>query len=148
HEPYLVGFTPAKEIKGNLTNTLMLRHAVHFSLPSVFCCFQAIVALQILEALLRGVLVLLILFGCCASLHCSPASFAELHVCESNSIIQVQLCCKVPFSVIGVLTSNIVGMQRKKSLIGSHSRGARIEQNHEMVVHIPHRITLESEFVG
>lgn len=66
----------------------------------------------------------------------------------SDGIVEVELRGKVPFSVVGVFTTDIVGVEGEKSLVGRHSRRSRIELDHEKVVDISGRVLLETEFVG
>jgi len=53
---------------------------------------------------------------------------------------------KVPATVVGVVTTDVVGVERQKSLVGRHTRSTRIEQGHEVVEHVSHAVTLETEF--
>lgn len=54
---------------------------------------------------------------------------------------------KVPTAVISILTANVVGVERKQSLVGSHTRGSRVELHHEVIVHVTHAVPLETKLV-
>ena len=127
----------------------MLRHAVHARLPAVFSCLQTVVTLVSVKSflLVAWVLAGLLLSGL-AGLAGPAASFSKVHVGKANSIIQVQMGGKVPPAVVGIFSTNVIGMEGQKSLVWRHAGGTRIEQSHEMIVHVAHAVTLEAELSG
>jgi len=112
-ETDLVSFAPDEQIQGNLTRPIVLGHPIHTRLPPILGGFQAVVAFQCLESLFLILGVLLSgLLGSLASLSGLAIGLAELHVGEANRIIQVQMGGEVPTAVVGIMTANIVGVQR------------------------------------
>ena len=92
HESYLIGLTPAEEVQGNLTNAIMLRHAVHASLPSVFCRFQTFVTFQCLQCMFFIARIFCSpLLGSFARFPCTSIRFTELHVRKTDSIVEVEV---------------------------------------------------------
>lgn len=65
----------------------------------------------------------------------------------ADGVVEVELGGEIPFAVVGVLTSDIVGVEGDESLGWRHTRRAGVELDHEMIVHVPHRVPLETEFV-
>lgn len=143
HESDLVGLTPAEEEKSQLADTIVLGHLVHAGLPAVFSSLQAVVALHALQSLLL-VLRVGLLRGL-AGLASPPVGLSELHVGKSNRVIEIKMSSKVPAAVVGVLTSDVVGMEREKSLVGRHAGSTGVEQGHQVVEHVAHAVTLETE---
>ena len=112
HETNLVGLSPAKQVESNLSDPIVLRHPIHARFPAVLCRFQAVVAFQALQGLSLVLRVLVsLLLGCPTSLSSSSVRFSKLHVGETNGIIKIKVSCKIPASVIGIVTSNVIGVQ-------------------------------------
>ena len=66
----------------------------------------------------------------------------------ADSVVEVELGGKVPLAVVGVFATDVVGVQGQQGLLWAHTTSSRVEQNHEVIKHIAHVITLETEFVG
>ena len=83
HETNLVGFTPAKEIQSDLSNSIMLRHLVHTGLPAILGGLETVITLKILESFgfTRFGVLLLLLVGLLL------ASALAQAVCESDCIV-------------------------------------------------------------
>jgi hypothetical protein len=138
HESDLGSLTPTEQVKGDLSKSVILRHVVHGRPPSSGC---GIVRLLLGSGSL-GLDVLLSSPG-------DRADSSETGVVHgSDSIVKIELGGKVPFSVVGVFTSNVVCVEGEKSLVGRHSRCSRVELDHEKVVDISGRVLLETEFIG
>lgn len=147
HKSDLIGFTPAKEEESDLSDALVLGHSVHASLPSVLGSFETVVTLEFFESLFHVLGILI--FRC--GLSCFPRSavrLPELHVRKADGVIKVEVSSKVPFSVVGVIPSDVVGMEGQKGLVGSHTGCTGIQKRHEMVVHVSHAISLETKLGG
>jgi hypothetical protein len=133
-ESDLGGLTPAEQEEGNLAETIVLAHVVHSLSPppqgaiETFLCPGLLAPLAFtaggLEALKAGVLDL------------------------TDGIIKIELSSKIPFTIVCVLTADVVSVQGQERLVGRHSRSARVEKLHEEVEHITHRIALKPEFLS
>ena len=145
-EPNLISLTPAEQVESNLANSVVLRHAVHARFPAILGGFQAVVALESAQSFLLIVRVLTSLsFGSFASFTSPAVSFAEFHVGKTNRIVEIEMSCEVPPSVVGILSTNVVRVQRQKSLVRGHTRSTRIQQCHQMVELVSHTVSLETE---
>ena len=141
HEADLVGLAPDQKIKGELSHTVMLRHPVHTSLPTEFSRLQRVVTLQLLKdfGFVLGLVTLGLLLGAL------QAALLALEVGETDGIIQIQMGSEIPLAVVCVVATNVIGMERKKGLVGGHAGSAGVEKRHEMVVHVAHAVTLETK---
>jgi hypothetical protein len=73
---------------------------------------------------------------------------AKLHVGETNGIVEIEVSGKVPLAVVGIFATNVIGVKRKERLIRGHARCTRIKQNHQVIEHVAHAVTLETELGG
>jgi hypothetical protein len=100
HESDLSSFTPTKQVEGDLTKSVILRHVVHGGPPSTGGG---------IERLLLGSRSF-----CLDILLSSPgdrSDTSETRVVDgSDGVVEIELSGKVPFSVVGVFTSNVVGV--------------------------------------
>jgi hypothetical protein len=55
---------------------------------------------------------------------------------------------EIPFSVISIIASNIISVKREESLVWGHPGSSRVEESHQMIVHVAHAVTLETELCG
>ena len=62
---------------------------------------------------------LFILLGLALSILCR-------RIGESDRVVEVKMGRKVPFAVVGIVATNIVGMKGKESLIWRHAGGSRV----------------------
>lgn len=137
HEANLGGLSPAEEVEGELAHAVVARHLGHGLTPAT---------VRRVESLDRG--------GCRGRLDAGLArglaseSAYAARVGLADGVVEVELSGKVPLAVVGVLSSDVVGVEGEEGLVGRHARGARVELDHEVVVHVAHRIALESELVG
>ena len=83
-----------------------------------------------------------------SSLLCLAIFLAELHVGKSNRVVQIKVGGKVPLAVVGVVAADVVGVKGEESLVGRHARCTRIEQSHQVIEHVAHAVTLETELGG
>jgi hypothetical protein len=124
----------------------MLRHPIHASFPAVFGGFETVVAFKLFQGLLLILRVQSLLLLCSPTgLSRSAVSFPKLHVGKTNGIIQIKVGSEIPFSVIGIIASNIISVEREESLVWGHPGSSRVEESHQMIVHVPHAVTLEAK---
>lgn len=147
-ESDLVGFTPNQKIQGNLTGAVMLGHAVHARFPPVFGCLQTVVSLESLQGFLFVLRVLFRGLGCSsAGFPRLPIALTELHVGKTNCIIEIEMSSEIPAAVIGVVATDVVGMDGEKCLVWRHTRGTRVQHSHHVIIHVSHAVSLETELV-
>jgi hypothetical protein len=114
-ESDLSRLSPTKEVKSYLTHAVILGHVVHCLTPAFegtgegFLRMTAAAATLRAEALETGVLGM------------------------ADGIVKVKLGGKVPFAVVCVLATDIVGMKGKKCLVGRHSGRAAVKELHREV---------------
>jgi hypothetical protein len=126
HESDLSSFTPTKEVKSHLSKSVILRHVVHGRPPSGGGRLERL----LLSGSGLGLDILLSTPG-----NGSDSSETGVVGC-TDGVVEIELSSKVPFSVVGVFTTNVVGVESEKSLIGRHSRCSRVELDHEEVVNV------------
>jgi len=116
HEANIASFPPAQEVKGNLSKTIVLAHVIHSIPPTIKSTVKGFGTgtLDTLETLETRILGL------------------------ANGIVEIELSSKVPFAIISMLASNIIGVDGDKSLIRTHARCAGIEKVHQEIKHIAH----------
>ena len=111
HETDLIRLTPAEQVESNLSGPIMLRHPIHTRLPAILGSFQAVVTFQALQGLSLILRVLIsLLLGCSTGFSSSSVGFSELHVGETDSIVKIEVGCKIPASVIGIIASDVIGV--------------------------------------
>ena len=82
----------------------------------------------------------------------------------TDSVVQVKLRRKVPFTVVRMLAANVIRMESEECLIRRHPRSTTVEQLHGEVelrtlskaghthrmetYHVTHRVVLETKFLG
>lgn len=114
HETDVASFSPTQQVKGDLSQTIVLAHVVHGIPPAVesgvegfrASGFPTFYALQALKPRILGL---------------------------TNGVIEIELSSKVPLAVIGVLSTNVVGVDSEEGLVRAHSRSPRVQQLHEEV---------------
>jgi hypothetical protein len=115
HETNLSSFTPAKQIQRNLTETVILAHVVHSLAPPLESSGER-------------------LFVRRPSFAAGGAKAVEARIlCLAHSIIKVKLCGKVPFSVVGIVTTDVVGMEGEEGLVRGHAGCPTIQEMHQEV---------------
>ena len=51
----------------------------------------------------------------------------------ANGVVEVELGGKIPFTVVGIWTTNVIRMEGEESLICSHSGRSRVEELHSEI---------------
>lgn len=95
----LGGFTPAKEIKRYLSEAVVLAHVAHCLSPAVKCGAEGFFVGRT--------------FG--ASLRLESVKTGVL--CLADGVVKVELGGKIPFAIVGVVTTDIISMQTEQCLI-------------------------------
>ena len=126
HKSNLSSFTPTKEVESHLSKSVILRHVVHGRPPSGGGRLERL----LLSSSGLGLDILLSTPG-----NGSDSSETGVVGC-TDGIVEIELSGKVPFSVVGVFTTNVIGVEGKESLIGRHSRSSRVELDHEEIVNV------------
>jgi hypothetical protein len=85
NEAYIASFTPAQEVECNLPEPVVMTHTIHGVSPSIESAVERLDTLCTLHGL--GILRL------------------------SNCVVKVKLSGEIPFTVIGMLTANVIGME-------------------------------------
>jgi hypothetical protein len=124
NESDLGGLTPTEKEERDLPEPVVLAHVVHGGPPSVDSA---------VERLLRGsrrTLGFLLPAG-------DRLDSGEAGVLGgSDSVIEIELGGEVPLSVVGVLSTDVVGVKGEERLVGRHSRRSRVELDHEEVENV------------
>jgi hypothetical protein len=102
--------SPAKEIKGYLVHVVILGHVIYHLTPVFKGTCEGLLRVAAAAATLRAKVLETWILG------------------MANSIIKVKLCSKVPLAIVCVLTTNIVGMEGEKGLIGRHLRYTAVKE--------------------
>ena len=149
HETDIATLSPAHQVEGQLTETVIVAHVVHGIPPAVQGAIQRLTACGLDRAALD------------ASQSC------ETRVLRlPNSVVKIELGGKVPFTIVCVLTTNVISVEGEEGLIGRHAGGAgvqlvhqkvKLEEEHEggrgegckgVTDHVAHGIFLESKLVA
>ena len=109
HEADLVSLTPAEEVKCDVTNAVVLRHAVHASLPSILRGLQTVIAFEILKSFC---LVLLLLLSLLLALLLATAKGLAICIGKTYGIVEVEVGGKIPLAVVGIIATNVISMKR------------------------------------
>jgi hypothetical protein len=107
--------SPAKEIKGYLVHAVILGHVIYCLMLVFKGTREGLLGVAVATATLRAEVLETQILG------------------MANSIIEVKLCSKVPLAIVCVLTTDIVGMEGEKCLIGRHLRYAAVKEVHRKV---------------
>jgi hypothetical protein len=107
--------SPAKEIKGYLAHAVILGHVIHHLTPAFKGTCEGLLRVAAATTMLQVEALETRILG------------------MANSIIEVKLCGKVPLAIVCVLTTNVVGMEGEKCLIGRHSRCMAVKEVHHKV---------------
>lgn len=114
-EAHVSRLGPAQQPERNLPQAIVLAHVVHRIAPAIERAVERLGARRLYIALDTA----------------QPLQTRVLRL--SHSIIEVELRSKVPFAVVGMLTTDIVRMNGNQRLVGRHTRRARVEKLHEEV---------------
>ncbi len=52
---------------------------------------------------------------------------------STDGVVEIELSGEIPFSVVGVLTTDVVGVESEESLVGRHTGRSRVELDHEEI---------------
>ncbi|KAH3679223.1 hypothetical protein WICPIJ_008692 [Wickerhamomyces pijperi] len=128
-ESDLVGFTPTQQVQSDMTDTFQWGQGVHLGLPLEVGRFQRVVTFQSVQGFFGVVGLLndlLGLLGLLLGLSGLSGKLTKLHVSETNLVVKIQLGSKVPLLEV--------------------SR-PRIQQGHEVVKHVSHRVSLKTKSI-
>ena len=107
--------SPAKEIKGYLVHAVILGHVTYRLMPAFEGTCEGLLRVAVATTMLR-------------------VEVLETRILDmANSIVEVKLCGKVPLAIVCMLTTDIVGMEGEKCLIGRHSRCMAVKEVHHKV---------------
>jgi hypothetical protein len=98
HESDLRSLTPAEQEERNLAETIILAHVVHSLSPPSQSALKTLLRASLLDALAFTP----------GGLEALKAGVLDL----ADGIIEIELSGKIPFTIVCVLTADVVGVQR------------------------------------
>jgi hypothetical protein len=108
-------FSPAKEVKGYLTHTVVLGHVVHCLTPTFKGTSQGFLGMVAATAPLRA------------------EALKTWVLSMTDGIVEIELGGKVPLAVICMLPPDIVRVKCEECLVGGHPRRTAVKQVHREV---------------
>ena len=135
HEPDLRRLAPTEEVQRELPDAVVRRHLEHGLLPPLPGRVERLDrrGRRRLDAGLAG------------GFAREPS---DAVVGLADRVVEVELGGKVPLAVVGVLAADVVGVEGQQGLVRGHAGRARVELDHEVIVHVAHRVALEAKLVG
>jgi hypothetical protein len=109
HKTNIATLSPAHQVEGQLTETVIVAHVVHGIPPTVQGTVQRLAACG-----LGG-----------AALDTSQSLKARV-LCLPNGVVKIELSGKVPFTIVRMLTTDIISVESEEGLIGGHAGGAGV----------------------
>ena len=109
HKTNITTLSPAQQVEGQLTKTVIVAHVVHGVPPTVQGAVQRLAACSLDGATLDA-----------------SQSLKTRILRLPNGVVKIELSGKVPFPIVCMLTTDVISVEGEEGLIGGHAGGARV----------------------
>jgi len=109
HKTNITTLSPAQQVEGQLTETVIVAHVVHGIPPTVQGTIQRLAACSLDGAALD-----------------TSQSLNTRVLRLPNGVIKIELSGKVPFPIVCMLTTDIISVEGEEGLVGGHAGGAGV----------------------